>query len=104
MRELEEPVRRFVSGARVEDEDGDEEMEEVVFAGRREREGGWKRARREVRGEVEAGMVFEPVGGDDAAAVKYVSLPNPAFLRVLMCEGAGLRTPYRTTTASSQSP
>lgn len=70
VRELEEPVRRFVSGAREEDEDGDEEMEAVVFAGRKEKEGGWKRARREIRGRVEAGMVFEPLDGDDAAAVK----------------------------------
>lgn len=74
VRELEEPVRRFVTGSRMEDEDGDEDMEdELLFTGRREKEGGWKKARRELGDRVESGMVFEPVGGDEAASVKYVN-------------------------------
>lgn len=74
VRELEEPVRRFVSGSRMQDEDGDEDMEdEVLFTGRREKEGGWRRARREEGDRVESGMVLEPAVGDETASVKFVN-------------------------------
>ncbi|SPO00084.1 uncharacterized protein DNG_02936 [Cephalotrichum gorgonifer] len=91
LRELEHPVRAFVSEQREMNadeggKDGDEEMEdEVLFTGRKkeseaaekeaeraaEREAGWKRARREMAGgRVEAGLVFEPPRDDEAAALK----------------------------------
>lgn len=86
VRELEEPVRRFVRGRRDsgEEMEEDEDEDEVLFTGRKEAEGGWKNARRETGdGVVEAGMVFEPLAGDEAAAVKYVAPGVFACLYVL---------------------
>lgn len=88
VRELEGPVRRFVSGRRDsgDEMEEDEDEDEVLFTGRKEAEGGWKKARRETGdGVVEAGMVFEPLAGDEAAAVKYVA---PWGVRLLVCANA----------------
>lgn len=106
VRELEEPVRRFVCERRGGEDEMEEDEDEVVFAGRKEREGGWKRARRETGdGVVEAGMVFEPLPDDEAAAVKYVFPGVSACLHMLTFGiGDGLRTLYRIITASTPSP
>lgn len=86
VRELEEPVRRFVCGRRDGEEDVEEGEEEMLFTGRKEREGGWKSARRETGdGHVEAGMVFEPLADDEAAAVKYVAHGG---IRLFVCANA----------------
>ena len=80
IKDLEEPIRRYLDMQRgasddvSEEDEMDSEDEEIVFVGRkaaREKIGDWKMAHREDEGRVvDEGIVFESFGVDESAAFK----------------------------------